>query len=97
MCFAVSVQPRPGTLCLEKCVAAGVKPGPLLGKLKAGEDIVLENGKIVRSADVTLPGGPSPTFLGKLIYFKIYRSKFLQFSRFPPNKYKILNNNFNES
>ncbi|XP_073997191.1 ribonuclease Z [Rhodnius prolixus] len=63
MCFAVSVQPRPGTLCLEKCVAAGVKPGPLLGKLKAGEDIVLENGKIVRSADVTLPGGPSPTFL----------------------------------
>ncbi|KAK9509709.1 hypothetical protein O3M35_006965 [Rhynocoris fuscipes] len=63
MCYAVKIQPRPGTLCLEKCVEAGVEPGPMLGRLKAGEDIVLPNGKVVKSADVILPGGPSPTFL----------------------------------
>lgn len=63
MCYVVKLHPKPGALCLEKCVEAGVPPGPLLGRLKAGEDIVLSNGKIVRSADVTLPNDPGPTFL----------------------------------
>ncbi|XP_014276351.1 ribonuclease Z, mitochondrial isoform X1 [Halyomorpha halys] len=63
MCYAVKLQPKPGALCLEKCVEAGVPPGPLLGKLKAGEDVVLNDGTIVRSADVTLAHDPGPLFL----------------------------------
>lgn len=64
MCYAVKLQPKPGALCLEKCVDAGVPPGPLLGKLKAGEDVVLNNGTVVRSTDVTLAHDPGPLFLG---------------------------------
>lgn len=63
MCYAVKLQPKPGALCLEKCVDAGVPPGPLLGKLKAGEDVVLNDGTIVRSTDVTLAHDPGPLFL----------------------------------
>ncbi|CAH1391023.1 unnamed protein product [Nezara viridula] len=63
MCYAVKLQPKPGALCLEKCVEAGVPPGPLLGKLKAGEDVVLNNGTVVRSTDVTLAHDPGPLFL----------------------------------
>lgn len=63
MCYAVKLHPKPGALCLEKCVEAGVPPGPLLGRLKAGEDIVLDDGKIVRSVDVTLATDPGPLFL----------------------------------
>lgn len=43
-------------------------PGPLLGRLKAGEDIVLDNGTIVRSSDVTLPDDPGPVFIGDFFH-----------------------------
>jgi ribonuclease Z len=41
-----------------------VPPGPLLGRLKAGEDIVLSDGTLVKSADVRMPDDPGPIFLG---------------------------------
>ncbi|BET01573.1 zinc phosphodiesterase [Nesidiocoris tenuis] len=63
MCYAVRLQPKPGSLCLEKCVEAGIKPGPMLGRLKSGEDVVLDDGRIVRSADVTQLPDPGPVFL----------------------------------
>ncbi|XP_014248785.1 ribonuclease Z, mitochondrial [Cimex lectularius] len=63
MCYAVKLQPKLGSLCLSKCVEAGVPAGPLLGKLKNGEDIILPNGTLVRSADVTEPVYPGPVFL----------------------------------
>ncbi|GLG99578.1 Zinc phosphodiesterase ELAC protein 2, partial [Gryllus bimaculatus] len=63
MCYVCRLQSRPGTLCLEKCVEKGVPPGPLLGKLKSGEDIVLKDGTVVHSADVRLPDDPGPVFI----------------------------------
>ena len=37
---------------MEKCVSLGVPPGPLLGELKAGRDIVLDDGTVVKASDV---------------------------------------------
>jgi len=44
--------PRVGKLNAELCVDFGVPPGPLFGQLKAGKDITLPDGRIVRSIDV---------------------------------------------
>lgn len=65
MAYICQVQPRPGALRLDKCVEFNVPPGPLLGRLKAGEDITLANGKIVKSTDVCEPDDPGPVFIGK--------------------------------
>ncbi|XP_023943248.2 ribonuclease Z, mitochondrial isoform X2 [Bicyclus anynana] len=54
---------RLGTLDLEKCVEFGVKPGPLLGQLKSGHDVLLPDGKIVLSKDVKTPDDPGPVFI----------------------------------
>jgi hypothetical protein len=62
--YICRLKARPGSLCLERCVEKGVPPGPLLGKLKAGEDITLADGTLVRSADVRMPDDPGPVFLG---------------------------------
>lgn len=55
-----------GALLLEKCVSAGVPPGPLLGELKSGKDVILPNGSVVKAADVTAPDDPGPVFIGKV-------------------------------
>lgn len=56
-CFGYRIEQKPlaGELLIEKALALGVPKGPLLGQLKAGNDVVLENGIIVHSADVTSP------------------------------------------
>lgn len=43
---------RPGEFNVEKAVALGIKPGPLFGQLQRGEEVVLEDGKIIRPSDV---------------------------------------------
>lgn len=58
------LQKRLGTLDLEKCVEMGVKPGPLLGQLKSGHDVVLPDGRLVLSKDVKTPDDPGPVFIG---------------------------------
>jgi len=50
--------PRKGRLDAEKCFDKGVPPGPLLGKLKAGEDVTLPDGRVVKSSDVMEDSGP---------------------------------------
>ncbi|MFB9275644.1 ribonuclease Z [Cohnella cellulosilytica] len=50
--YRVAEKPRAGALCVDVLAAAGVPPGPAYGRLKAGEDLVLEDGRIVRAADV---------------------------------------------
>eukprot|EP00090_Calanus_glacialis_P004185 TRINITY_DN13097_c0_g1_i2.p1 TRINITY_DN13097_c0_g1~~TRINITY_DN13097_c0_g1_i2.p1 ORF type:complete len:896 (-),score=340.30 TRINITY_DN13097_c0_g1_i2:90-2777(-) len=55
--------PKPGKLDIEKCVDLGVKPGPMLGMLKAGKDVTLDDGRVVRSCDVVGDMAPPSTFL----------------------------------
>lgn len=43
---------RPGAFNPEKAKALGITPGPLFGKLQRGEEIALENGKVIKPSDV---------------------------------------------
>lgn len=56
-CFGYRIEqkPLPGALQFERAKALGVPKGPLLGELKNGKDVTLEDGTIVRSKDVTEP------------------------------------------
>lgn len=61
--YICKLKPKPGVLCLEKCVERGVPPGPLLGQLKNGHDVTLPNGQVVRARDVKGPDDPGPVFI----------------------------------
>ncbi|XP_072932233.1 ribonuclease Z, mitochondrial isoform X3 [Epargyreus clarus] len=61
--YICTFKKRYGTLDLAKCVERGVKPGPLLGKLKMGEDVVLPDGTLVFSKDVKTPDDPGPVVI----------------------------------
>lgn len=63
MSYICRLHPRAGKLSLEKCLEKGVKPGPLLGQLKNGQDITLPDGTVVLSKDVCSPTTPGPIFL----------------------------------
>lgn len=56
-CFGYRIEQKPlkGELLIEKARNLGVPKGPLLGKLKNGEDITLEDGRKVYSQEVTAP------------------------------------------
>lgn len=51
--FRIEQKPLPGKLFIEKAFEAGVPKGPLLKRLKEGEDVRLDDGTIVYSKDVT--------------------------------------------
>lgn len=61
--YVCKLKPKAGTLDLEKCVERRVPPGPLLGQLKNGFDVVLEDGTTVMSKDVRGPDDPGPKFI----------------------------------
>ncbi|XP_053607367.1 zinc phosphodiesterase ELAC protein 2 isoform X4 [Plodia interpunctella] len=61
--YICTLKKRLGTLDLAKCVELGVPPGPMLGQLKAGFDVVLPSGKLVLSKDVKTPDDPGPVFI----------------------------------
>ena len=63
LAYLCRLHPKQGMLMAEKCIEFGVTPGPLYGKLKAGMDITLPNGKVVLASDVRTPDDPGPTFL----------------------------------
>lgn len=56
-CFGFRIEQKPlqGELLIHKALEYGVPKGPLLGKLKNGKDVTLENGTVVYSKDVTSP------------------------------------------
>uniref|UniRef100_A0A336M4K8 Zinc phosphodiesterase ELAC protein 2 n=2 Tax=Culicoides sonorensis TaxID=179676 RepID=A0A336M4K8_CULSO len=61
--YICKLKPKAGTLILEKCVEKRVPPGPLLGQLKNGFDVVLEDGTVVMSKEVRGPDDPGPKFI----------------------------------
>ncbi|CAG0879837.1 unnamed protein product [Darwinula stevensoni] len=60
--YICRLKPRAGSLLLEKCLDYKVPTGPLLGCLKRGEDVTLENGTVVHSQDVMSPQDPGSLF-----------------------------------
>ncbi|TWT09181.1 ribonuclease Z [Planomicrobium sp. CPCC 101079] len=54
--YRITQKPLPPKLQIGKATALGVPKGPLLAKLKNGEDVVLEDGTTVKSDEVTEPG-----------------------------------------
>lgn len=56
--FRITQKPLPPKLLIAKALALGVPKGPLLAKLKNGEDVETAEGHWVRSADVTEPEEP---------------------------------------
>ena len=56
--YICSFSPKPGKLDPVACVNLGVPPGPLLGLLKAGQDVTLDCGKLVRASDVVAEAAP---------------------------------------
>lgn len=58
--FRIEQKPLPGKLLVEKAFESGVPKGPMLKRLKDGEDVELDDGRIVYSDDVT--GEPQSGF-----------------------------------
>ncbi|KAM3867463.1 zinc phosphodiesterase ELAC protein 1 [Diretmus argenteus] len=50
--FSIQEQDRPGRLNTELLKQLGLKPGPLYGRLKAGQSVTLESGRVVSSSEV---------------------------------------------
>lgn len=50
--FCIQEHDRPGRLKTERLKELGVKPGPLYGRLKAGESVVLESGRLLHPREV---------------------------------------------
>lgn len=49
--YRIVEKDRPGTLLADKLAAAGVKPGPVYRKIKNGEEVTLEDGRVISSAE----------------------------------------------
>ncbi|CAG9798183.1 unnamed protein product [Chironomus riparius] len=82
MSYICKLQPRPGTLNLEKCVELGVRPGPLLGRLKNGFDVTLPDGSIVKADDVRGSACPGGVFIFVDIPDESYLPALLENQRF---------------
>jgi len=61
--YVCTFKPRSGKMVPEKMVEAGVPVGPLYGRIKAGHDVTLDDGRVVRAADMLLPSYPATASL----------------------------------
>ncbi len=62
--YRVAENDRPGHFNVEQAAALGIPPGPLYGRLKRGEVIVLPNGQQVNGADLC-----GPTQVGRKVVY----------------------------
>ncbi|WP_160721516.1 ribonuclease Z [Bacillus sp. USDA818B3_A] len=64
--YRIVEKDRPGTLLADKLQEAGVKPGPIFRKIKNGETVVLEDGRVIEPNDFLGPSqkGRIVTILG---------------------------------
>ncbi|MFC4411187.1 ribonuclease Z [Chungangia koreensis] len=77
--YRVEQKPLPGKLLVEKTSEIGVPKGPLLKRLKDGQDVTLEDGRLIRSADVTTP--PISGFTVSILGDTRYCHKSIELSR----------------
>jgi len=56
--YRVDQKPRPGRFDMERARSLGIPPGPVYARLKAGQDVSLEDGRIINGA--SLCGPPRP-------------------------------------
>ena len=63
LCYICYLPERPGAFSVEKAKAFGLKPGPLVGRLKKGETVVLDDGTTVKPENVVKPGVKYPPVL----------------------------------
>lgn len=68
--YRIREKDRPGRLLDDRLKAAGVAPGPIYGKIKRGEDVVLEDGTVLSAKEFTAPPIPGRvvTILGDTRY-----------------------------
>jgi len=50
--YRISEKDKPGQFLVEKAKALGIPPGPIYGRLKQGENIVLPDGREIKGADL---------------------------------------------
>ena len=62
--YRIEERPRPGKFDLERARALGVPEGPMFGRLQAGNDVSLPDGRIAHPSDVLGPARP-----GKVIAY----------------------------
>lgn len=55
MGYRVEEHPRPGRFNLERATELGIPAGPLYGKLQSGQEITLEDGRVIKPDDVLGP------------------------------------------
>ncbi|WP_423407321.1 ribonuclease Z [Heyndrickxia sp. MSNUG] len=53
--YRVVEKDRPGTLLAERLAAAGVKPGPDYKRIKNGEEVILEDGRVIQPEEFVGP------------------------------------------
>ena len=56
--YRVDRLPRPGRFDVEKAKELGIPPGPIYAQLKAGREVILEDGRVIRGS--ALCGPPRP-------------------------------------
>ncbi|MEB3276855.1 MAG: ribonuclease Z [Cyanobacteriota bacterium] len=56
--YRVDQKPRPGRFDIERARSLGIPPGPVYGRLQAGQDVTLDDGRIINGA--SLCGPPRP-------------------------------------
>jgi ribonuclease Z len=70
--YRIVEKDRPGTLLADKLMEAGVQPGPIFRKIKNGETVTLENGRVIEPDKFLGPEqkGRVVTILGDTRYCK---------------------------